>query len=144
MRTRELEEERIRMNTVCTYGICNRNSKRALSLCVHFIYSAIVNIVIVNYFTFSQSFVWRSDIIFSFWLVCVADCLLALLLYYDAGCVMDFLLLLFSFFHTFVQHFSPFSILRSLHSSSTYKNVHAFTLAHAYTYAYTHMHTHTG
>lgn len=35
----------------------------------------IVNIVIVKYFTLSQSFVRRSDIIFSFWLVCVADCL---------------------------------------------------------------------
>lgn len=69
-------ERKEKGNTHVHISICNRNSTApSLSRCVHFIYSAIVNIVIVNYFTFSQSFVWRSDIIFSFWLVCVADCL---------------------------------------------------------------------
>lgn len=131
--------------TQCVHMVNAIAIQSELSLWVHFIYSAIVNIVIVNYFTFSQSFVWRSDIIFSFWLVCVADCLLASQFYTTTLDV--WWIFYYCYFHFSILSFSislhfPFFV-RSIHQALTQTSVHSHLHTHTYTYVYAYTHTHT-
>lgn len=91
------------------------------------------------YFTFSQSFVWRSDIIFSFCLVCVSDCLRNYT-FTTMLCVMDFFFIAIFIFPYFVLSISlhfPFFV-RSIHQAQ----IHVLPYTYC-THTYTHKHPRT-